>query len=81
MISPNDFPLLLLTCPISAPNTWPFSAAKVLASFPNFSALCCMPFISSITEFLMLFMSTFSPFISNFSAVEVASGITNHNMM
>src|SRR5689334_10631777 len=51
------------------------------ASLPNDEAFFPTPFISSTTEFLMEFISTFSPFISNFSEVVTASGITIHRMI
>ena len=81
MISPKDPPLFFATKPASAPKTLPLSFATSTASLPNFWTLSCTPFISSTTEALILFMSTFSPFISSFSAVVLASGNTSHSIM
>ena len=81
MISPNERPPFLAIVPASAPKTFPLSLATSAASLPNFCTLSCTPFISSTTDALIVFISTFSPFISNFSAVVFACGNTSHSIM
>ena len=78
---PNPPRLRFAKCCTSPATSFALSLITPEASLPNFSAFFPTPFISSITEFLIEFISTFSPFISNFSEVVNASGITIHRII